>query len=132
MSSGISRRRIAAEVGVSIATVSRVMTGNGRVAPGTREHVRAAADRLAGAASDRAAAPDGAVLVRCPYALTGYFGAVGALRVAWGSVVARLFRHALLTATLDWTTVWGLKGNTASAQPLTTTLERRAVVTPSW
>ncbi|WP_329180389.1 LacI family DNA-binding transcriptional regulator [Streptomyces sp. NBC_01477] len=76
MSSGITRRRIAAEAGVSIATVSRVMTGNGRVAPGTREHVRAVADRLAGAASDRAAAPDGAVLVRCPYALTGYFGAV--------------------------------------------------------
>lgn len=39
-------RDIAAEVGVSVATASRALTGNGRVSPKTVQRVRAAADRL--------------------------------------------------------------------------------------
>lgn len=66
-------RTIAAEAGVSIATVSRVMNGRPDVTPVTRERVLAAAKRLG--ASPPARGGD-TVLVRCPYALTGYFGAI--------------------------------------------------------
>jgi LacI family transcriptional regulator len=67
-------REIAAEAGVSIATVSRVMTGKAPVAPETQELVHLAVERL-GAATKRPART-GAIFVRCPYVLTDYFGVI--------------------------------------------------------
>ncbi|MFG1609599.1 LacI family DNA-binding transcriptional regulator [Actinoplanes sp. NPDC049265] len=67
-----SVREIAAETGVSIATVSRVMNDHPNVADHTRALVRRAYERR-GAPLPRPAAP---VLVRCPYVLTDYFGAI--------------------------------------------------------
>ncbi|NUS13835.1 MAG: LacI family DNA-binding transcriptional regulator, partial [Streptomyces sp.] len=46
-------RAIAAEAGVSIATVSRVMNGHASVAPDTRELVRRAVARLGAPAPAR-------------------------------------------------------------------------------
>lgn len=73
-------RDVAAETGVSVATVSRVLNGRGAVAPDTRRLVREAVDRL----GSRAPTPrqpsrrrtSGAVLVRCPYLLDDYFGPI--------------------------------------------------------
>ncbi|NHA67840.1 LacI family DNA-binding transcriptional regulator [Phycicoccus flavus] len=65
-------RAVAAEAGVSIATVSRVLNDARHVAPGTREAVRAALDRLAPTGRD--GVPAGRVFLRCPYTLTDYFG----------------------------------------------------------
>jgi LacI family transcriptional regulator len=73
---GATVRAIAGEAGVSIATVSRVMNGHDHVAPATRERVRAAAERLGALASAPAGGAGGAILVRCPYALTDYFGVI--------------------------------------------------------
>ncbi|MFI0941688.1 LacI family DNA-binding transcriptional regulator [Streptomyces sp. NPDC021020] len=69
-------RAIAAEAGVSIATVSRVMNGHASVAPDTREAVRRAAARLGAHAPARRGAADGAIYVRCPYVLSDYFGVI--------------------------------------------------------
>ena len=73
-------RDIAAETGVSIATVSRVLNQHGSVAPETRELVEQAVERLgARAPSPRGGTPksvEGAVYVRCPYVLTDYFGLI--------------------------------------------------------
>src|SRR6266496_492758 len=69
----VTVRDIAAQTGVSIATVSRVLNGRDHVAPQTRALVRAAAERLR-ASPARAAA--GAVYLRCPYLLTDYFGLI--------------------------------------------------------
>ncbi|MCZ4119806.1 LacI family DNA-binding transcriptional regulator [Streptomyces sp. H39-S7] len=69
-------RSIAAEAGVSIATVSRVMSGQDNVADATRRRVRAAADRLGAAPALRRGTAEGAVYVRCPYVLTDYFGVI--------------------------------------------------------
>lgn len=73
-------RDIAAEAGVSIATVSRVLNDRANVAPRTRELVLRAAARTQGhaeaARSRPAPAPAGAVYVRCPYLLTDYFGVI--------------------------------------------------------
>ena len=75
----VTVRAVAAEAGLSIATVSRVLNGGGNVAPRTRERVREVVERL----GDRAPEPrkrqqlPGArlpVFVRCPYLLTDYFG----------------------------------------------------------
>ena len=73
-------RDIAAETGVSIATVSRVLNGQANVAPETRELVRRAVERL-GAQKPRARNPTapptgGGIFVRCPYLLTDYFGII--------------------------------------------------------
>jgi LacI family transcriptional regulator len=65
-------RDIAAETGVSIATVSRALNDHQNVAPGTRHLVRQAAERLGGKARKRT----GAIYVRCPYLLTDYFGSI--------------------------------------------------------
>ncbi len=75
----VTVRDIAAQTGVSIATVSRVLNGQDHVAPETRDLVRTAAERLrAGspAAPGPARAPAGAVYLRCPYLLTDYFGLI--------------------------------------------------------
>lgn len=69
-------RAIAAEAGVSIATVSRVMNGHPHVTPDTQELVRKAADRLGGPAPARRGSAHGAIYVRCPYVLTDYFGVI--------------------------------------------------------
>ncbi|MDI1465158.1 LacI family DNA-binding transcriptional regulator [Catellatospora sp. KI3] len=77
-----SVRDIAAETGLSIATVSRVLNGYPHVAPRTRDLIQRTADRLRTRGTD----PDGAagardmsprpVYVRCPYQLTDYFGLI--------------------------------------------------------
>jgi LacI family transcriptional regulator len=69
----VTVRDIAAQTGVSIATVSRVLNGRDHVAPQTRDLVRAAAEQLR-AVPARATA--GAVYLRCPYLLTDYFGLI--------------------------------------------------------
>jgi len=75
----VTVRAIAAETGLSIATVSRVLNGGDNVAPGTRERVRQVVERLGDRAPvPRRRAPARAtrrpVFVRCPYLLTDYFG----------------------------------------------------------
>ncbi|HEX3925641.1 MAG TPA: LacI family DNA-binding transcriptional regulator [Streptosporangiaceae bacterium] len=75
----VTVRAIAAETGLSIATVSRVLNGGGNVASDTRERVRRLVERLGDRAPEprrrppvRATRPS--VFVRCPYLLTDYFG----------------------------------------------------------
>jgi LacI family transcriptional regulator len=72
-------RAIAAETGLSIATISRVLNGGGNVASDTRERVRQVVEQLGDRApeprrriQERATRPP--VFVRCPYLLTDYFG----------------------------------------------------------
>ncbi|MGH3169172.1 MAG: LacI family DNA-binding transcriptional regulator, partial [Trebonia sp.] len=74
-------RAIAAQTGLSIATISRVLNGGDNVAPGTRERVRQVVAELGDRAPEprrRSPAPAPAirppVFVRCPYLLTDYFG----------------------------------------------------------
>ena len=72
-------RAIAAQTGLSIATVSRVLNGGGNVAPVTRDRVREVVDRLGDRAPEPrrrapASGPRAPVFVRCPYLLTDYFG----------------------------------------------------------
>ena len=73
-------RDIAAQTGVSIATVSRVLNDQEHVAPQTRDLVRQAVQRLGDQAPGPRAAPvraaTGAVYLRCPYLLTDYFGLI--------------------------------------------------------
>lgn len=67
-------RDIAAETGVSVATVSRVLNDHVNVAPRTRDLVLRAVERR------RLPAPaplkQRTVYVRCPYVLTDYFGLI--------------------------------------------------------
>src|SRR5579859_8196960 len=76
----VTVRDIAAQTGVSIATVSRVLNGQAHVAPETRELVRQAAERLRaggpGSRTGSARAAQDAVYLRCPYILTDYFGLI--------------------------------------------------------
>jgi LacI family transcriptional regulator len=76
----VTVRDVAAATGVSVATVSRVLTGKGPVAPQTRQLVRDAMDQLGSRAPvpRQPSAPRTAqtVLVRCPYVLTDYFGII--------------------------------------------------------
>ncbi|MEV8377509.1 substrate-binding domain-containing protein [Kribbella sp. NPDC056861] len=91
MSDRATVRDIAAETGVSIATVSRVLNQQGNVAQQTRELVEQAVERLGvRAPSPRGGAPKpvgGAVYLRCPYVLTDYFG------VIVSSIAETLDRH---------------------------------------
>jgi LacI family transcriptional regulator len=73
---GPSVRDIAAEAGVSIATVSRVLNGQSNVAPHTRDLVQGAVERLRSEPRRRSARPQPAIYVRCPYVLTDYFGLI--------------------------------------------------------
>jgi LacI family transcriptional regulator len=66
-------RQLAAETGLSIATVSRVLNGHANVAPQTRELVLHAAGRLGREGPQRRPVLGG-VYVRCPYLLDDYFG----------------------------------------------------------
>lgn len=68
-------RDIAAQAGVSIATVSRALNGHASVAPHTRELVERVADRL-GVRDTEPNVRQDAVYVRCPYVLTDYFGTI--------------------------------------------------------
>jgi LacI family transcriptional regulator len=76
----VTVRAIAAETGLSIATISRVLNGGDNVASDTRERVRQVVERLGDRApeprrrSQAAPATSPPVFVRCPYLLTDYFG----------------------------------------------------------
>ena len=73
----VTVRAVAAETGLSIATVSRVLNGQGNVAASTEQRVREVVERLgarAPAPRRRSPAPRAPVFVRCPYLLTDYFG----------------------------------------------------------
>lgn len=87
----VTVRDLAAETGVSIATVSRVLNQAGNVAPQTRELVEQAVERLGTLApGPRGGLPKpaaGAVYVRCPYVLTDYFGLI------MSSIAETLERH---------------------------------------
>ena len=76
----VTVRDIAAQTGVSIATVSRVLNGHPQVAPDTRELVRRAAEELGarpqGYGTDLTRTGRGTVYLRCPYILTDYFGLI--------------------------------------------------------
>src|SRR6267142_2218122 len=72
----VTVRDIAAQTGVSIATVSRALNGRDHVAPETRDLVRAAAGQLRAGPPVPARATAGAVYLRCPYLLTDYFGLI--------------------------------------------------------
>ncbi len=65
-----SLRDIAAETGVSVATVSRVLNDHVNVAPRTRDLVLQALERRKQDTRQRT------VYVRCPYVLTDYFGLI--------------------------------------------------------
>jgi LacI family transcriptional regulator len=75
----VTVRAIAAETGLSIATISRVLNGGGNVASDTRDRVRQVVERLGDRAPEprrrpRARVTRPPVFVRCPYLLTDYFG----------------------------------------------------------
>jgi LacI family transcriptional regulator len=76
----VTVRDLAAETGVSIATVSRVLNNQANVAPDTRELVQRAVERLSGQTAGPRTVQDratqGAVYLRCPYLLTDYFGLI--------------------------------------------------------
>jgi LacI family transcriptional regulator len=73
----VTVRDIAAHSGVSIATVSRALSGKGNVSPHTRDLVELAVEQLRRPTSgSRADAFRGAVYLRCPYVLTDYFGLI--------------------------------------------------------
>jgi len=75
----VTVRDSAAQTGVSIATVSRVLNGHANVAPETRELVKQAAERLRIQRLDvrpPVKVSQGAVYLRCPYLLTDYFGLI--------------------------------------------------------
>ncbi|WP_030917566.1 LacI family DNA-binding transcriptional regulator [Streptosporangium amethystogenes] len=73
-------RDVAAETGLSIATVSRVLNGQANVAPRTRDLVLQAVGRLGDQAPQPRARQEamagGTIYVRCPYLLTDYFGLI--------------------------------------------------------
>jgi LacI family transcriptional regulator len=78
-SSRVTVRAVAAETGLSIATVSRVLNGGANVASDTRQRVQRVVERLGDRAPEpRRRSPPRAirapVFVRCPYLLTDYFG----------------------------------------------------------
>ncbi|WP_432991449.1 LacI family DNA-binding transcriptional regulator [Dactylosporangium sp. CA-233914] len=76
----VTIRDVAAQTGLSIATVSRVLNGRANVAPDTRDRVLQAMGGLGKRAPRRRGAgvpkADNGVYVRCPYVLTDYFGLI--------------------------------------------------------
>jgi LacI family transcriptional regulator len=72
-------RDVAADAGVSIATVSRVLNDSASVAPETRAAVLRAIEKrrfTARKRRTRSASLQNVIAVRCPYVLTDYFGIV--------------------------------------------------------
>lgn len=73
-------RDVAAQAGVSIATVSRVLNDQPNVSPETRDLVLRTVERIGTRApnsrSAASRAAQGDVYVRCPYVLTDYFGLI--------------------------------------------------------
>jgi LacI family transcriptional regulator len=65
---GATVRELAAQLGLSPATVSRALNGHSHVASSTRRRVLDAASR--------SIQKEGLVFVRCPYELTDYFGPI--------------------------------------------------------
>ena len=75
----ITVRAIAAETGLSIATVSRVINAQEQVSEETRRRVQEAIEGLGGRAPvtrPRLPKTELPVLLRCPYKLSDYFGAL--------------------------------------------------------
>nr|BFE55881.1 LacI family DNA-binding transcriptional regulator [Dactylosporangium thailandense] len=76
----VTIRDVAAQTGLSIATISRVLNGRANVAPDTRDRVLQAMGGLGKRAPRRRGAgvpkADNGVYVRCPYLLTDYFGLI--------------------------------------------------------
>ncbi|MER7005967.1 LacI family DNA-binding transcriptional regulator [Dactylosporangium sp. NPDC000555] len=76
----VTIRDVAAQTGLSIATVSRVLNGRANVAPQTRDRVLQAMGGLGRRAPRRRGAgvpkADNGVYVRCPYVLSDYFGLI--------------------------------------------------------
>ncbi|GAA3304620.1 LacI family DNA-binding transcriptional regulator [Dactylosporangium vinaceum] len=76
----VTIRDVAAQTGLSIATVSRVLNGRANVAAETRDRVLQAMGGLGNRAPRRRGAgvpkADSGVYVRCPYVLTDYFGLI--------------------------------------------------------
>ncbi|WP_344619054.1 LacI family DNA-binding transcriptional regulator [Dactylosporangium salmoneum] len=72
----VTVRDIAAETGMSIATVSRALNDHHAVTPATRALVREAAERLRARIGLSGKPKGGTVFVRCPYMLTDYFGLI--------------------------------------------------------
>ncbi len=76
----VTVRDIAAQAGVSIATVSRVLNDHHHVAPHTRELVQRAVEQLGAQAPGARPVParpiTGPVYLHCPYLLTDYFGLI--------------------------------------------------------
>jgi len=86
-------RELAAETGLSVATVSRALNGHVNVASHTRALVLEAAARFG--QQDSRGVPSGgnlanAVYLRCPYVLTDYFGLIVS------SVCEALERHGIV------------------------------------
>src|SRR5438445_10563504 len=71
-------RQLAAQLGVSAATVSRALNGHAYVSEQTRRRVQEAARELSVQVAQPRQRPrvPGAVFVRCPYELTDYFGPI--------------------------------------------------------
>src|SRR2546429_9951616 len=72
----VTVRDIAAQTGVSIATVSRVLNGRDHVAPETRDLLRAAAGRLRAGSPVPARTTAAAPYPRCPHPPTTHFRAI--------------------------------------------------------
>ncbi len=91
-------RAVAAAAGVSIATVSRVLNGQGNVTPETRALVERTVAGLDGPGPYPRGGPRpiaGSVFVRCPYVLTDYFGVIVS---SVAETLARYGRTVLLHA----------------------------------
>lgn len=94
----ITVRAIAARTGFSIATVSRVINAQGQVSEDTRRRVQEAIGELGGLAPEtrpRLPKTELPVLIRCPYKLSDYFGA---LVTAVAEALAATGRQVLLDA----------------------------------
>ncbi|WP_127546326.1 LacI family DNA-binding transcriptional regulator [Actinoplanes sp. OR16] len=72
----VTVRDVAAQTGLSIATVSRVLNGRANVAPHTRDRVLSAMGGLGRQAPRRRGDRATGIFVRCPYVLTDYFGLI--------------------------------------------------------
>jgi LacI family transcriptional regulator len=78
----VTVRQVAAETGLSISTVSRVLNGHPNVAQQTRDVIQQAVDRLGPhapsprSAGARPSTPPPGIFLRCPYPLTDYFGLI--------------------------------------------------------